>query len=75
MQKTNFFLSLILFACIIAFFSCKKTDNLDNHIPPDETSIEGKFFNTSRFRSNTEDKLVAYLKRVNVNLKFVVPTV
>ena len=75
MRTTKQMFALCLFASVLFYFSCKKTDAISTIENLSTNSIEEKFFNSHRTTDPTENALIGFLKRVHTKDKFVEKTV
>ncbi|MFZ4770081.1 MAG: hypothetical protein ACOYLO_07850 [Ferruginibacter sp.] len=74
MRTTKQLFTLFLFASLLFFISCKKTDTISVTENLSTNSIVEKFFNSHRTADPTEKVLIDFLKRVNEKDKFVEQT-
>lgn len=75
MRTTKQLFTLFLFASLLFFISCKKTDTISVTENLSTNSIVEKFFNSHRTADPTEKVLIDFLKRVNEKDKFLEKTV
>ena len=75
-MKSKLLLTFVIFAFLIIYSACRKTDQPAAESKTNiESEIEKRFFNSNRTSDPTEEALVAFIKRKNDKEHFVEKTV